>query len=63
MDTQIDAINTGANATVIVDVLIRQTDPPFMERVMKDIILSRFKLPSQLRVYEWKIDPLDHPDP
>ncbi|GFZ05554.1 hypothetical protein Acr_17g0011260 [Actinidia rufa] len=60
LNAQIDAINTGANASVTVDTLIRQTEPPFTERVMKVRVLCRFKLPSQLGVYEGKIDPMDH---
>ncbi|GFY85663.1 hypothetical protein Acr_04g0004010 [Actinidia rufa] len=51
---------TGAAITqVTMEALIRQIDPPFMERVMKVRVPSRFKLPSQLRVYEGKIGPMD----
>ena len=50
LDARIDAINTSANAPVIVDPLIRQTKPPFTDRVMRVMVSSRFKLPSQLRV-------------
>ncbi|GFZ06699.1 hypothetical protein Acr_18g0008690 [Actinidia rufa] len=41
---------------------IWQTEPPFTERVMKAKVLSRFKLPSHLGVYEGKTDPMDHLD-
>ncbi|GFZ08243.1 hypothetical protein Acr_20g0000510 [Actinidia rufa] len=58
----IDAINTSMKALVTVDALIRQTEPPFTERVMKVRVSSRFKLPSQLEVYEGKTDPMDHLD-
>ncbi|GFZ19639.1 hypothetical protein Acr_28g0003440 [Actinidia rufa] len=37
-------------------------DPPFIERVMRTRVSSRFKLPTQLRVYEGKIDPMGHLD-
>ena len=47
-------------ALIIVDTLIRQTEPPFMKRVMKVRVSSKFKLPSQLGVYERKTDPMDH---
>ena len=45
---------------VTVDALIRQTKPLFTERGMKVRDSSRFKLPSQLGVYEGKMDPTDH---
>ena len=47
---------------IIVDALIRQTEPPFTERVMRTKVSSRFKLPTQLGVYEGKTDPMDHLD-
>ena len=34
----------------------------FIERVMRVRVSSRFKLPSHLRVYEKKTDPMDHLD-
>ncbi|GFS43263.1 hypothetical protein Acr_00g0084440 [Actinidia rufa] len=34
LDARLDAINTGMNAPVTVDTLVRQTDPPFTERVV-----------------------------
>ena len=34
MDARIDAINIGVNGPIIVDTLIRQIEPPFIERVM-----------------------------
>ncbi|GFZ06713.1 hypothetical protein Acr_18g0008830 [Actinidia rufa] len=60
LDTRIDAINTGANARITVDSLIRKTEPPFTERVIRVKVSSIFKLPSQLGVYEGKTDPMDH---
>ena len=45
-----------------VDALIKQTEPLFIERVMKTRVSSRFKLPTQLRVYEGKTDPMDYLD-
>ncbi|GFZ20866.1 hypothetical protein Acr_29g0000280 [Actinidia rufa] len=60
LDARIDTVNTGGNAPVTVDALIRQTESPFIERVMKVRISFRFKLPSQLGVYEGKTDPMDH---
>ena len=62
LDTQIDAINTTVKEPVTLNALTRHTKPPFMERVMKVRVSSRFKLPSQLRVYEGKIYPIDHLD-
>ncbi|GFS43540.1 hypothetical protein Acr_00g0085640 [Actinidia rufa] len=62
MDTRIDAINTGAHAPIIVDALIKQTEPPFIDRVMRVRVSSKFKLPSHLRAYERKTDPMDHLD-
>ncbi|GFY80685.1 hypothetical protein Acr_01g0004940 [Actinidia rufa] len=40
LDARLDAINTGTNALVTVDALIRQTEPPFIERVLRDRISS-----------------------
>ena len=62
LDARIDVINTGVNAPVTVDALIKQTEPPFTKRVMKFKLSSRAKLPSQLEVYEVKTDPMDHID-
>ncbi|GFS35922.1 hypothetical protein Acr_00g0042720 [Actinidia rufa] len=39
-----------------------QTDPPFPERVLRARISSKFKLPTQLGIYEGKTDPMDHLD-
>ncbi|GFY87988.1 GDP-D-mannose 4,6-dehydratase 1 [Actinidia rufa] len=52
LDAKIDAINTGTSAPV--DALIRQTEPPFTERIMRTRVSSKFKLPTQLGVYEWE---------
>ncbi|GFS38941.1 hypothetical protein Acr_00g0060380 [Actinidia rufa] len=62
LDARLDAINTGTNAPVTVDTLIRQTEPPFTQRVLRARISSKFKLPAQLGVYEGKTDPMDHLD-
>ncbi|GFY80996.1 hypothetical protein Acr_01g0008050 [Actinidia rufa] len=40
----------------------RQTDPPFTKRVLGARISSKFKLPTQLGIYEGKTDPMDHLD-
>ncbi|GFS35813.1 hypothetical protein Acr_00g0042250 [Actinidia rufa] len=61
-DARLDAINTGTNALVTVDALIRQTEPPFTERVLRARVSSRFKLPTQLRIYEGKTNSMDHLD-
>ncbi|GFZ05223.1 hypothetical protein Acr_17g0007950 [Actinidia rufa] len=62
LDARLDAINTGTNAPVTVDSLIRQTEPPFTERVLRAQISSKFKLPAQPGIYEGKTDPMDHLD-
>ncbi|GFZ02411.1 hypothetical protein Acr_15g0010190 [Actinidia rufa] len=62
LDARIDAINTGANAYVTVDALVRQAEPPFTDRIMKTSVSSKFKPPSQLGTYDGKIDPIDHLD-
>ncbi|GFY96586.1 hypothetical protein Acr_11g0008920 [Actinidia rufa] len=62
LDARLDAINTGTNAPVTVDALVRQTDPPFTKRVLGARISSKFKLPTQLGIYEGKTDPMDHLD-
>ncbi|GFS41820.1 hypothetical protein Acr_00g0076520 [Actinidia rufa] len=62
LDARLDAINTRTNASVTVDTLIRQTEPPFTQTVLRARISSKFKLPAQLGVYEGKTDPMDHLD-
>ncbi|GFY86387.1 hypothetical protein Acr_05g0000260 [Actinidia rufa] len=62
LDARIDAMNTGVGVLVIVEALIRQIEPPFMDRVMRTRVSSKFKLPTQLGVYEGKTDPMDHLD-
>ncbi|GFY86076.1 hypothetical protein Acr_04g0008140 [Actinidia rufa] len=62
LDARLDAINIGTNAPITVDALVRQTDPPFTERVLRTRISSKFKLPTQLGIYEGKTDPMDHLD-
>ncbi|XP_057510773.1 uncharacterized protein LOC130793147 [Actinidia eriantha] len=62
LDARLDAINTGTNAPITVDTLIRQTEPPFTERVLRARVSSKFKLPAQIRIYEGKTDPMDHLD-
>ncbi|GFZ09055.1 hypothetical protein Acr_20g0008630 [Actinidia rufa] len=62
LDARLDAINTGTNAPITVDALVRQTDPPVTERVLRTRISSKFKLPTQLGIYEGKTDPMDHLD-
>ncbi|GFZ03786.1 hypothetical protein Acr_16g0004100 [Actinidia rufa] len=62
LDARLDAINTGTNAPVTVDALVRQTDPPFTKRVLGARISSKFKLPTQLGIYEGRTDPMDHLD-
>ncbi|GFZ18398.1 hypothetical protein Acr_27g0001370 [Actinidia rufa] len=62
LDARLDAINTGTNAPVTVDTLIKQTEAPFTERILRARISSKFKLPTQLGIYEGKIDPMDHLD-
>ncbi|GFZ02291.1 hypothetical protein Acr_15g0008990 [Actinidia rufa] len=37
-----------------------ETEPPFTERVLKARVSSRFKLPTQLGIYEGKTNPMDH---
>ncbi|GFZ10956.1 hypothetical protein Acr_22g0003540 [Actinidia rufa] len=61
-NTRLDAFNTGVNTPVIMDALIRQTEPPFTKRVLRARVSSRFKLPTQLRTYERKTDLMDHLD-
>ncbi|GFZ13233.1 hypothetical protein Acr_23g0016180 [Actinidia rufa] len=62
LDARLDAINTGTNAPVTVNALVRQTDPPFTKRVLGARISSKFKLPTQLGIYLGKTDPMDHLD-
>ncbi|GFZ06625.1 hypothetical protein Acr_18g0007950 [Actinidia rufa] len=61
-NARLDAINTGTNAPVTVDTLIRQTEPPFTQRVLRARISLKFKLQAQLGIYEGKTDPMDHLD-
>ncbi|GFS32776.1 hypothetical protein Acr_00g0024560 [Actinidia rufa] len=62
LDVRLFAINTGAGIVVIVDNLIRQTEPPFTEMILRTGVSSKFKLSTQLRIYEGKTDPMDHLD-
>ena len=62
LDTKINAINIGENILVTVDTLISQIEPPFTKRVMRTRVSSKFKLLSQLIVYEGKTDPMNHLD-
>ncbi|GFZ18916.1 hypothetical protein Acr_27g0006550 [Actinidia rufa] len=41
LDARLDAINTGANAPITVDALVRQTDPPFTERGCSDEVMCK----------------------
>ncbi|GFZ03493.1 hypothetical protein Acr_16g0001170 [Actinidia rufa] len=41
LDARLDAINTGTNAPVIVDTLMRQTEPPFIEREVSKIVVPK----------------------
>ncbi|GFY80793.1 hypothetical protein Acr_01g0006020 [Actinidia rufa] len=50
LDARLDAINTGTSAPVTVDTLIKQTEPPFTERILRAWISSKFKLPAQLEI-------------
>ncbi|GFY95600.1 hypothetical protein Acr_10g0009850 [Actinidia rufa] len=49
-------------ALVTVDTLIRQTESLFTERILRARVSSKFKLPTQFRIYEGKTDPIDHLD-
>ncbi|GFY91372.1 hypothetical protein Acr_07g0015680 [Actinidia rufa] len=62
LDARLDAINAGVGAPVTVDTLIKQTEPPFTKRILRARISSKFKLPTQLGIYEGKTDPMDHLD-
>ena len=62
LDARIDAINTGTSVLVTMEALIKQIEPPFKERVMKTKVSSKFKLSTQLGVYEGKMDRMDHLD-
>ena len=59
---RLDAINTGAGTLVTVDALIKQTEPPFTRRGMKTRVSFKFKLPTQLEIYEGKTNPTYHLD-
>ncbi|XP_057505527.1 uncharacterized protein LOC130788840 [Actinidia eriantha] len=54
--------NPGVGVSITVDTLVRQTEPPFTERILRARVSSRFKLPTQLGIYEGKTDPMDHLD-
>ncbi|GFZ06746.1 hypothetical protein Acr_18g0009160 [Actinidia rufa] len=41
LDARLDAINTGTNAPVTVDALVRQTDPPFTKRAARDEVMCK----------------------
>ncbi|GFY93780.1 hypothetical protein Acr_09g0002260 [Actinidia rufa] len=62
LDARLDAINTGTNAPVTMDTLIKQTEPPLTKRILRARISSKFKLPAQLGIYKGKTDPMDHLD-
>ncbi|XP_057463267.1 uncharacterized protein LOC130753292 [Actinidia eriantha] len=62
LDARLDAINTGVGVPITVDTLVRQTEPPFTERILRAKVSSRFKLSTQLGIYEGKTDPMDHLD-
>ena len=62
LDARLDAINTGAATPITMDALIRQIEPLFMERVLRARVSSKFKLPTQLGIYEGKTDLMDHLD-
>ncbi|GFS39349.1 hypothetical protein Acr_00g0062460 [Actinidia rufa] len=51
LDARLDAINTGVGAPVTVDTLIKQTEPPFTERILRARISSKFKLPPSSVCY------------
>ncbi|GFY87157.1 hypothetical protein Acr_05g0007960 [Actinidia rufa] len=40
----------------------KQTEQPFTGRILRARISSKFKLPTQLGIYEGKTDPMDHLD-
>ncbi|GFY92745.1 hypothetical protein Acr_08g0011410 [Actinidia rufa] len=46
----------------IIKRLSTRADPPFTERVLRARVSSKFKLPTQLGIYESKMDPVDHLD-
>ncbi|GFS42902.1 hypothetical protein Acr_00g0082420 [Actinidia rufa] len=52
----------GVPLQSLVKLDLEQTDPPFTERVLGARISSKFKLPTQLGIYEGKTDPMDHLD-
>ncbi|GFZ17148.1 hypothetical protein Acr_26g0004180 [Actinidia rufa] len=49
----------GTSAPVIMEALTKQTELPFTKMVMKIRVSSKFKLPTQIRIYERKIDPME----
>ncbi|GFY94788.1 hypothetical protein Acr_10g0001730 [Actinidia rufa] len=54
--------HSNRSGDLTVDTLIRQTEPPFTGRVLRARISSKFKLSTQLDIYEGKTDPMDHLD-
>ena len=62
LEARFDAVKTGVNAPIIVDALIKLTEPQFTDRVMGVRVSSKFKLLFQLGVYEGKMDIIDHLD-
>ena len=62
LDVGINAMNTDVRAPVTVEALIRQIEPPLTDRILRTQVSSRFKLPTQLGVYEGMTDPMDHID-
>ncbi|GFS42022.1 hypothetical protein Acr_00g0077760 [Actinidia rufa] len=56
LDARLDAINTGTNAPVIVDTLIRQTEPPFTEKSKADKYIDAEELAEAKRRRRGKDD-------
>ncbi|GFZ15791.1 hypothetical protein Acr_25g0002000 [Actinidia rufa] len=54
--------NTRRGRSPRIDTLIRQTELPFTERVLRARVSFRFKLPTQLGIYDGKTDSMDHLD-
>ena len=53
-------LDANIDALVIVDALVRQTKSPFIDRVMRARVSSKFKLLSQLRIYKGKTNPMGY---
>ena len=53
-------LDANIDALVIVDALVRQTKSPFIDIVMRARVSSKFKLLSQLRIYEGKTNPMGY---